>query len=579
MSFMKINIKTGFLIFFVIISAAIVFISCKKGYLDVTNPNVYSADNYPATIDDINIELNDLYGRFRSGIYTPENFRFFGVSRDHSANQSYAAPDFNAATQLSYDKSNESVGTLWDSHYENIAKCVNALSDISRFRTKNPNLSPEDKEKVDFIEGQVRFIRSWNYMMLVNFFGESMITSDADKAKMGIPIITKLAASVSETQIPRSTIGEVWTYLIDDLKAAELLLGTKTWNGADVARASGWAVKALLGKAYVYTQQWPLASAKLKEVIDGSGKSLVSFDVYKEMFNGQFEFNNESFFELNFVADRNDEWNSSTNVGQRLSIYLAPAFDNNGSVGTNGFGNYFIHEKNLARFGFAGTAITPAELQDPAYLAQSKTWRDTKVVDPRLWVVAFQPYLDSVTWDNNTYATAKMPGGGVSTDDVQAWCWHKYVMKDKFIWSGNVANANNMYILRLADIYLLYAEASIKTGANAIALEYINKVHRRAYNSNPDNPSRYDYNSLSATTKAPDAALKNDPLKYERWAELFGEGTWWFDVSRWKLGKSEAAYYQKVTTGTLSWTDTKYALPIPLREINNNTAIKQNSGY
>ncbi|CAN5331994.1 RagB/SusD family nutrient uptake outer membrane protein [soil metagenome] len=576
---MKINFKSALLICLMIISAGISIVSCKKGYLDVTDPNVYSADNYPASIDDLNIELNDLYGRFRSGIYSPELFRFFALSRDHSANQAYQAPDFNAATQLSYDKTNGDVGTLWNSHYENIAKCVNTLGDVARFRTRNPNLTPGEKEKVDFIEAQTRFIRAWNYMMLVNFYGETMITTDADKAKMGVPIITKLAASVPETQVPRSTIGEVWTYLIDDLKVAETLLGTKTWSGADIARASGWTVKAMLGKAYVYSQQWPLASAKLKEVIDGSGKSLVSFDIYKEMFNGKFEFNNESLFELNFVADKNDEWNGSSNVGQRLSIYLAPAFEENGNVGKNGFGNYFIHEKTLPRFGFAGTAVTTSEMKAPAYLAQSKTWRDTKVVDPRLWVVAFQPYLDSVTWNNKTFATAKMPGEGVSTDNLQAWCWHKYVMKDKFIWSGNVANANNMYILRLADIYLLYAEASIKTGATAIGLEYINKVHRRAYNVNPDNPSVFDYSSLTATTKAPDAALQNDPLKYERWAELFGEGTWWFDVSRWKLGQSEVAFYQKVTTGNLTWDDNKYALPIPLREINTNTAITQNPGY
>ena len=577
---MKINRTTGTLVIAIsLVAAAITVASCKKGYLNVTDPNVYSADNYPATISDINIELNDLYGRFRSGIYSPQLFRFFGVSRDHTADQSYQAPDFNAATQLSYDKTNQDVSTLWDSHYENIAKCVNTLNDLARFKIKNPNLSAADKETLDLIEGQALFIRAWNYMMLVNFFGESMITTDADKAKMGVPIITKLAAVISETQIARSTIGQVWNYIIKDLKDAELLLKTKTWAGEDVARASGWAVKGLLGKAYVYTRQWQLATAKLKEVIDGSGKSLVPFNQYKEMFNGQFEFNNESFFELNFVSDKTDEWNNSANVGQRLSIYLAPAFVDNGSVGTNGFGNYFIHEKNLLRFGFTGNAITPVQLQAPAYLAQSKTWRDTKLVDPRLWVVAFQPYLDSVTWDNKTRPTAKMPGGGISTDNVQAWCWHKYVMKDKFIWAGNVANANNMYILRLADIYLLYAETLASSGQNTLALEYINKVHRRAYDMNPNSPGVFDYTSLTAATKSADAALKNDPLKYERWAELFGEGTWWFDVCRWKLGKSEAEYYQKVTTGNLTWDDKKYALPIPLREMNTNTAMIQNNGY
>ena len=576
---MRINRKTGLLVFALSLASVIAFVSCKKGYLDVTNPNVYSADNYPATIDDLEIELHDLYGRFRSGVYNPDQFVFLGVSRDHSADQAYQRPDFNAATQLSYDKTNGSVDGLWNSHYENIAKCVNTLNDLGRFKVKNPNLSAADKERIDFIEGQARFIRAWNYMVLVNYFGETMITSEADKAKMGVPIMAKLAGSLPETQIARSTVGEVWTYIVDDLKAAELLLKTKTWDGPNVARASGWAVKGLLGKAYIYSQQWALASAKLKEVIDGSGKSLVDFATYKDMFNGKFEFNKESFFELNFIADRTDEWNTQNNVGQRLSIYLAPAYIDNGNVSKNGFGNFFIHEKNLVRFGFNKVAVTDAALKAPAYIDESRTLRDSKAVDPRLWVVAYQPYLDSLRWNDVSRPVAKMPGDGLNIDGIQAWSWHKYVMNDKHVWAGNVANSNNMYILRLADIYMLYAEAAIKTGQTAEALEYINKVHRRAYDVNPNNPSRYDYASLTSATKATDAALANDPLKYERWAELFGEGTWWFDVCRWKLGKSEAQYYVKVATGTLVWEDYKYALPIPLREINTNSNIKPNSGY
>ena len=576
---MRINRKTGMLVFALSLASVIAFVSCKKGYLDVTNPNVYSADNYPGTIADLEIELHDLYGRFRSGVYDPGQFRFVGVSRDHSADQAYQAPDFNAATQLSYDKTNVSVDGLWNSHYENIAKCVNTLNDLERFKVKNPSLSAADKEKIDLIEGQARFVRAWNYMILVNYFGETMITNEADKAKMGVPIIAKLAGTLPETQIARSTVGEVWTYIVNDLKAAELLLKTKTWDGANVARASGWAVKGLLGKAYIYSQQWALAGAKLKEVIDGSGKSLVDFATYKDMFNGKFEFNRESFFELNFISDRTDEWNSQNNVGQRLSIYLAPAYIDNGNVSKNGFGNYFIHEKNLVRFGFNKVAVTDAALKAPAYVAESKTLRDSKAVDPRLWVVAYQPYLDSLRWDNVSRPVAKMPGDGLNIDGIQAWSWHKYVMNDKHVWAGNVANSNNMYILRLADIYLLYAEASMKTGQNAEALEYINKVHRRAYDVNPNNTSRYDYASLTSATKATDATLANDPLKYERWAELFGEGTWWFDICRWKLGKSEAQYYVKVATGTLVWEDYKYALPIPLREINTNSIIKPNIGY
>lgn len=574
---MKINIKTGIMAAAVTLFTGISTVSCKKDFLNVTDPNVFSSDNYPATVADIDKELNDLYGRLRGGYYKAENFAFFALSRDHSTDLNYNDPNFNAAGQLNYQSSNQDVNLLWNTHYENVAKCLNTINDIARFKIKNPNLSTDDKAAVDAMEGQARFIRAWNYMLLVNFFGETMITTDADKTKMGVSIIAKQATTVAETQIPRNSIGEVWDYIINDLKASEILLAGKTWQGGNISRISGWAVKGMLGRAYIYTQQWALASAKLKEVIDGSGKTLVPFNEYKEMFNGQFEFNNESLVEINFIADPINPYNSDDGVGNHLSLLTSPAYiDDNGESKTNGYGNYFIHNKNLTRFGFTGTAITPDELQDPAYLTASATARATKTADPRLWVVAFQPYLDSLTLNGVTRPLAKMEG---LTTDVQAWSWHKYVMTDKINENSTIANGNNMFILRLADVYLLYAEAAAKTGNNGDALEYINKVHRRAYDQPVNAASPYDYASLTAATKATDPALSNDPLKYERWAELFGEGTWWFDVNRWRLGQTEAAYYEKLTIGNLTWDDTKYALPIPFREINNNNLMRQNNGY
>jgi starch-binding outer membrane protein, SusD/RagB family len=578
---MKIDKKIKLLIFIAGIAFVTIISSCKKGYLDVRDPNVYSADNYPATIDDINTELYDLYGRLRAGFYDDDLYPFFASAREHSADIAYVRSDFTSSATLNYNSGENIVNVLWNSHYENIAKCLNTINDIARFKVKNPFLTPDELARLDIIEGQALFLRAWNYMVLINYFGESMITSEADKGKMGIPILTKLAASIAETQVARNTAGEVWDYIIEDLKKSESLLGTTTWSGDDIARVSGWGAKGLLGKAYIYTQQWPLAAAKLKEVINESGKSLVPFNTYKYMFNGKFEFNNESLVEVNFVSDPNDKYNSRYNNGNNLQILLGTAYNDNGEIVNNGYNNFFVHEKNLSRFGFTGTAASEEDLQDPSYLATSATARNTKSVDPRLWVNGFQPYLDSIVLNDVPFPTAKMPGGGVNLENVQAWSLRKFVYIDRKVYDdNNESSGNNMYLLRLADVYLLYAEALTKTGDNSQALEYINKVHRRAYGqADVNSPGIYDYTSLSAATKAPDDALKNDPLKYERWAELFGEGQWWFDVARWKLGSSEAAYYQKVSVGNLTFDDSKYALPIPIREMNANTKMVQNPNY
>jgi len=118
----------------------------------------------------------------------------------------------------------------------------------------------------------------------------------------------------------------------------------------------------------------------------------------------------------------------------------------------------------------------------------------------------------------------------------------------------------------------------IKSGGDqAVALEYINKVHRRAYSQPVNAPSIYDYASLSDRTKTldPNDHLANDVLKYERWAELINEGDWWFDVRRWNIGQKEADYYKKSNSGVIIWSG-KYGWPIPQVELNSNSLIVQN---
>jgi hypothetical protein len=140
--------------------------------------------------------------------------------------------------------------------------------------------------------------------------------------------------------------------------------------------------------------------------------------------------------------------------------------------------------------------------------------------------------------------------------------------------------------LRLADVYLLYAEACINTNDNTNGLAYLNMVKRRAYGYPIASPSPVDYASLTSPTAAAasgDPVLGNNPLYYERWAELFNEGTWWTDICRWHLGLSEAAFYKTYNYGanTLTFNTRCYAWPIPISEINANSKVssEQNPGY
>ncbi len=111
-------------------------------------------------------------------------------------------------------------------------------------------------------------------------------------------------------------------------------------------------------------------------------------------------------------------------------------------------------------------------------------------------------------------------------------------------------------------------------------------MHRRAYDVPVNASSIYDYSSLTARTKAAsdDADLAYNPLRYERHAELFAEGDWWFDICRWRIGATEAAYYNIGISdnSVVQWSDNRsYSFPIPGNEISANPAVEnqQNPGY
>lgn len=569
-------------------------ISCKEdNYLDVPRQDVLSTTNYPFKVDHLDLLLSDIYGRLRNSVFSAGNFMRFGTLMSHEADQAYTQPDgFDGFAKNSHSASNGDIANLWNSHYENVAKVNSFLAGIEQVKTNNKTLSPADFKVISEMEGQALFLRAWNYFYLEAFFGSTFITDGASAAALGIPIVTKIATSVPDTFIPRATVSEVWDFIISDLIKAETLLEGKTWDIKNRGRVTPWAVKALLGKCYLFTKRDGEATDKLKEVIDNSGKSLLSFGNYVASYNGEdaFEFNSESLFEINHNTSGAGEWNSSQQTSTFMGVFMGQFFlreDRTG--GKDGFGNIFMHDKNLIRFGYTDTyVVNEADLRVGGngvwkddvtiktilapYLAYAAQIRADESVDPRLFIAAVQPYADSLYKDWEMRPVIKNQGEGADLRGNHAWSMSK-----------NIPKSHNQYLIRLADVYLMYAEALISSGGSqSEALEYINKVKRRAYNKPANTPDpTIDYASLTAPTKASDVVLANNPLRYERFAELFLEGHWWFDVARWKVGAQESAHYMKVGSGPLVWADRAYALPIPEPEMNTNKALegKQNSGY
>ncbi len=603
-----------------ILPAALFFAGCRKDPSQVLPTNQYSVTNYPNTIDGLNSVLATGYSALRDA-----NMFGFNYLPKAMANCTHAADDggFDAGwtemckTDLSI--SNSYALGVWQVCYAGIKNCNMTLQATDVYMTKYAQSG--DQEPVDLIRGQAHFLRAYYYFQLETLFGEDNVPGGA--GTLGVPIDTVLSTSLANSQVARASIQEVWTLVENDLTQAASLLQGQVWTGNEKGRASEWAAKGLLGKVYVFTKDYPKARTTLLDVINNSGKTLMPYDKYRDAFIGisANEFNEESLFELNIDYAANGQYgiygpapNATSLNGLIWSPFVLGDDGKENDAIALGYGNEVIHDKNIVRFGFPlgtynlvpnpaynpakkATPSNPELIMDPVYKQNSLLVRANKTADPRLYVNTLQPWVDSAV---NTPAAGYNPGtvptagfvpvsrpGGTPNPNAYQWSFRKYapIFANVNNVPGGQADGANLYLLRLADVYLLYAEACINTADGVQGLEYLNKVKRRAYGYNVDAVSPVDYASLTSPTAAAtanDPVLGGNPLYYERWAELFNEGHWWQDICRWHLGKSEAAFFvSNQATGSLQFPDKSYTWPIPLLEINANSKIagQQNPGY
>lgn len=603
-----------------IIPVLLMFIAgCKKDPTNVSPTNQYSTGNYPASLNDINSILGTCYSNLRDPNLFGFNFLPKAMANcTHTATSIWNGdPFWNEMSNTNLSVQNSYVLGAWQVLFTGIKNCNTLLSGVDFYNAHYAK--PGDVNAVNYAKGQALFLRAYYYFELECLFGESYMTPTSGGNKMGMPIIDKVPTSLDSTQQGRATVQQTWSFIEGDLQQAALLLKGVVWSGNDIGRVSEWSAKGLLGKAYVFTQDWANAKTTLLDVINNSGKTLMPYAKYRDAFIGisANEFNEESLFELNIDLNAQGNYGVYGNTPNTTSInglIWPPWVLGTDGTETNsiplGYGNESMHDKNVLRFGYSigtyqyvtntnydpnynpatsGYISTkwPKTIMDPNYRTAALAVRDNKTADPRLYVNALQPWIDSAQFQAPTWQRVSKPNYYANQVNAYGWSFRKYAPITNSVNNvpGGQADGANIYLLRMADVFLLYAEACKGSGDLVNALEYINKVKRRAYSAPINSPSPYDYASLSAVTSAiNDPVLGNNPLYYERFAEFFNEGQWWFDVCRWRIGQSEATFYGTALnlTGPIQWSDAKsYTWPIPLNEINSNAKMvgHQNPGY
>lgn len=164
----------------------------------------------------------------------------------------------------------------------------------------------------------------------------------------------------------------------------------------------------------------------------------------------------------------------------------------------------------------------------------------------------------------------------------------------KTVVSGTSASATPYAwpVMRLAELYLLYAEALNEAGrAKEDVLEYVDRVRERA----GLNGVNWSWNLYSKNPQKPDTQIgRREIIQRERTIELAFEGKGYWDLRRWKTayvemnkpitgwyvyGRTEETYYVPVTLIQPLFSMKDYFWPIATVELQKNENLVQNYGY
>lgn len=150
--------------------------------------------------------------------------------------------------------------------------------------------------------------------------------------------------------------------------------------------------------------------------------------------------------------------------------------------------------------------------------------------------------------------------------------WSNYYPSSHYAFMYKLRSGyNNEYILRLADIILLQAEAYAYKGDTQNAARLVNQIRQRAKLPN----------LTSDKTSSKDAMV--NAVLHERRLELALEGERWYDLCRNNKVEEVLNTVNSRDSGRLplakAFDENSYLLPIPQTALDENTNLEQNPGY
>lgn len=536
--------------------------SCnEEQWLEEVPFSFYSPENSYTTPEQIDIAVVQLYDNV--------NYMLFGTAHT-------LAFVFQYTTDIGYDAiaptheinswsdkvtpENDRIEGIWNNYYKIVANANVILSRIQEIEYDS-----EDERNAKIAE--TKFFRAFAYRGLGILFG-------------GVPLVLD-EINTPKRDFSRATRDQIFQQVITDLTDAVEDLPEANGVSQD-GRISKGAAYHLLAEAYIITQQYDDAIAAATEVIDDPNYALMTSrfgtrsgepgDVYWDLFRRGNQNRGVGNTEAIWVAQY-EYLTPGGGYDDNIPRFIVPLYwqlkDNDGE-------NVFLGPMNhLGGRGIGWWAASDYMLNG-VWVNSNNDIRNSE----------YNIIRDAVVNNPSSayYGQMMVASGAISnfSDPLKRW-WSAIFAKTAPI--GNFPNeliadpvtglttsgANHSYrdhyLMRLAETYLLRAEAHLLNGSPDLAADDINVVRARS-NADP--------------VLAGDVDL--DYILDERARELFNEELRLQTIMRMGVNVERIRTYNPMHNGQYAnhvINDTQTLLPIPNSEIEKNTEVKllQNDGY
>ncbi len=403
--------------------------SCKK-FLETRPQDILSPTTYYPTETHLQSALGGVYDIMgeRLSVYKREYLVRMGMEADEGY---YKQATLVTGPQVyNYSSTDNQINDFWTSLYSGISRANYLLANVNN----NTSISEAVRGQV---RGEALFLRAYYYFLLVQTFG-------------GVPLRLTPTTSANETDLPRSTAGEVYEKISADMETAETLVASiKTIGHA--GRVSKSAVRGILARVYLYMAGEPLKDVSKYDKAAFWAKKVMDDTETAHALNASYE---QVF--MNYAQDKYDIKESIWEV--------------------EFYGSSAIGEE----YGLIGDIIGVPSASATYGIARGMTRTSAKL---------YQSYEATDVRRDVTIANFNVNTNGTKaaiTDSTPKGLYNRHVGKYRREWEIFTPKATNNTptnwpLLRYSDVLLMYAEAVNETnGPTLQAHNALNLVRARA---------------------------------------------------------------------------------------------------